>query len=795
MYNSPMMFLSRQTIFLLAFLAPAFVPRPGEAGPPVDPPHTFTLSGDHFLLDGKPFQIIAGEMHYARIPREYWRHRLRMARAMGLNTVATYVFWNYHEPRQGEFDFTSERRDLAAFIRTAAEEGLWVIIRPGPYACAEWEFGGYPWWLLRDPNLVVRGMDPEFLGAAEKYLARLGREVAPLQVTRGGPVIMVQVENEYGSFGSDRAFMEKMRDYTVAAGFDVPLFTADGPTQCRDGHLPGVLPAINGDVNPVSLRDTVRKYNGGSGPFFCPEFYPGWLDHWGEAHAVVPAGKLIPGLDALLSAGVSVNLYMLHGGTNFGFTSGANYGGRFQPQPTSYDYDAPLDEAGRPTPKYFALREVILRNLPPGARVPEPPPALPVIEIPPVELTETAPLFDGLPGPIISERTLTMEEAGVGAGYILYRTTLSSPAGGRLEIEELRDYGIVFLDGRRIADLDRRHRQKALSIPSGAGDRTLDILVENGGRINYGRQLTDNRKGITGGVTLNGAPLRGWKIYPLPLADIASWDFSGGGAGDLPAFHRGEFSLDRTGDTFLDMSAWGKGCVWVNGHNLGRFWYIGPQQTLYCPGTWLKTGRNEVVVLELGGTSASRAVSSTPAFSVRGLTRPVLDSLRGDALAPPPPSREPGTLVPDSADHVLAGTFSPGDSAQVFHFPVRTARYFCLESLSSLAGDPFASASELYLLDPSGVRLDRAGWTVPWVESEELVAEDGRAENAIDGDRESIWHTGWGSGQPPHPHSLVVDLGEETGVAGFVYLSRTGNAPGKIREFNLYLRSTPFRRK
>ncbi len=409
---------------------------------------TFTLGKEDFLLDGKPFQIIAGEMHFARIPKEYWRHRLKMARAMGLNTVATYVFWNYHEPDSGRFDFTTESRDIAAFIRTAGEEGLWVIVRPGPYACAEWEFGGYPWWLLKNDGLIVRGMDRRFLDASRRYLERLGEEVAPLQVTRGGPVIMVQVENEYGSFGADTAFMGTVRDDMIRAGFEVPLFTADGPSQCKNGHVAGVLPGINGDDNPASIRDTVRKWNAGAGPFFNPEFYPGWLDHWGEEHSTVAAEKTAAQFEGLLAGGISVSLYMFHGGTNFGFTNGANFGGHYQPQPTSYDYDAPLDEAGRPTPKYFALRDVVLRHLPAGSILPEPPPVNPVIAIPAVTLNETVPLFDQLPEPVSSEEPVPMEMIGQGTGYVLYRTTLGPGKGGELVIADLRDYGIVFLDGQ-----------------------------------------------------------------------------------------------------------------------------------------------------------------------------------------------------------------------------------------------------------------------------------------------------------------------------------------------------------
>jgi beta-galactosidase len=357
--------------------------------------HTFALGERDFLLDGKPFQIIAGEMHFARIPRPYWRHRLQMAKAMGLNTIATYVFWNFHEPLPGKFGFSTENHDIASFIRMAKEEGLWVIVRPGPYACAEWEFGGFPWWLLKEKDLLVRSKDPRFLKACERYIKALGDEIAPLQVTKGGPILMVQVENEYGSYSDDKEFMGKTRDMIVSAGIDVPLFTADGPYQCKAGYLPGVLPAINGEENAKSLRDTVKKYNDGKGPYFIPEFYPGWLDSWGEKHNIVPVQSFLGKYDSLLTEGVSVSLYMFHGGTTFGFMNGANYNKEHPilPQPSTYDYDAPLDEAGRPTPKFMAMREVIAKHLSPSVRMPDVPPANKIIAVPAFKLSEVTNLY------------------------------------------------------------------------------------------------------------------------------------------------------------------------------------------------------------------------------------------------------------------------------------------------------------------------------------------------------------------------------------------------------------------
>ncbi|MBI1808179.1 MAG: beta-galactosidase [Ignavibacteria bacterium] len=750
------------------------------------PKHTFTLGDKDFLLDGKPFQIIAGEMHFARIPKEYWRHRLKMARAMGLNTIATYVFWNYHENERGTFDFTTESRNIAEFIKIAQEEGLWVIVRPGPYACAEWEFGGYPWWLLKQKDLVVRGRDQRFLHACEKYLNRLGEEISSLQITHGGPIIMVQVENEYGSFGSDKEYMSAMRDYIRHSKFDVPLFTADGPGQCKNGSVADVLPAINGDDIAKSIRDTVNKWNHSKGPYFSPEFYPGWLDHWGEQHSIVSLDDFIGKYDTLLSEGVSISLYMFHGGTNFSFTNGANYSGHYQPQPTSYDYDAPLDEAGRPTSKYFRFRDVISRHLSNGVLLPDIPPTNPMIEIERFELKEAMNLFDALPKPVTSRTILSMEDVGQGSGYIVYRTTVNTKGEGTLVFNELRDYGIVFLNGKKVASLDRRHKQKKLTVDVSSTPAVLDILVENGGRINFGRQMTDNRKGITERVLFNGRELVGWEIFPLPMETLSSLHFTQKDISTVPAFHRGTFSVTKTGDTFLDMSGWGKGCVWINDHNLGRFWHIGPQQTLYCPGVWLNEGNNEIVVLELEDRGKR---------SVQGLNNPILNQLHPDELARSLPQRKPGVAQFNPSDMIIAGSFAEGDSEQVVRFKEISVRYVCLRSLSSLRGDPFASIAELYVLDGEGKKLDREKWNVFSVESEELSAEDGRAENSFDEDVESIWHTQWANAKPNHPHQLVIDMGKEQIISGFVYQSRRGNAPGKIKGYEWYARRQPFELK
>ncbi len=735
---------------------------------------SFVIGDSTFLLNGKPFQIISGEMHYARIPPEYWRDRLLKARSMGLNTVATYVFWNVHEPHPGQYVFDGAA-DVARFVRIAQEVGLYVILRPGPYACAEWDFGGYPAWLLADSSLKVRTGDTRFLVACHRYLGALAGQLKGLQITHGGPIILVQVENEYGSFGHDTTYVGKVRDMMRDVGFDVPLFSADGPSQIRNVRVDGVFPGVNGATGE-DIEKALRPYLP-HGPFFVPEFYPGWLDHWGEPHASVDAKETAAAFEWMLSHGISVSLYMFHGGTNFGFMNGANYGGHYQPQPTSYDYDAPLDEAGRPTAKYFLLRETIEKVLHAGktlAPVPESPPA---IAVPEIAMHRLASVADVLPRPVESERPLTMEEVGQAYGYILYRTTIDSPITGTLTLHELRDYAVVSVNGARQGSLDRRYHQDSLTIRVTSPRSTLDILVENGGRINYGSELQMNRKGITESVLLNGRPLHHWQIYSLPMDDTLMKSTGAAASTGFPAYYGGTFTLEKTGDTYLDMRGWEKGMVRVNGHNLGRYWYIGPQQTLYVPGVWLRRGTNTVTVVELEHTVDP---------VVRTRTDPILNELRPDKLKPPRPERPRGPFRFPETSLIAKGTFNAGDDPQDVGFAPVAARYVCLQSLSSQKGDHFASIAELYLLDDAKRVLPRSGWKIYTVDSEELDAEDGRAENAIDEKLQTIWHTEWGSARPDHPHYIIVDLGEVRHFSGLRYFSRRGDLPGKIKEFRVY---------
>lgn len=572
----------------------------------VTPAHTFGWQGEKFLLDGQPFLILSGEMHYPRVPRAYWRDRMKKMKAMGLNTLCTYIFWNLHEPQPGKFDF-SDNLDLAAFVRTAQEEGLWVIARPGPYICTEWEFGGFPAWLLAAPDSKVRSADARFLKAAENYMKRVGRELAPLQITRGGPVIMAQVENEYGSFGDDKVYMNAVRQMMRDAGFDITLYTSDGSgdRMLAGGTLPDVLSVINFGVgNTAKEFENFAKFRQNV-PRMCGEYWIGWFDHWGENHHTTAANKAAEGLDWMLSRGISVNLYMFHGGTSFGFMNGANFSRAYQPDISSYDYDSPLDEAGRPTEKFFVLRDVIKKYLPKDKELPALPEPLPMIEIPRFELKESAGLLaslDKLAGkPVRSEKPQTMEALGQDYGFILYRKQLDKAAKGALEITEARDYALIYQGSKRLGLLDRRLRQNKLDVELTPA-QPLDILVENMGRINFGPQLVSDRKGITEKVTLGNVELTGWEIYSLPLTDLTRLTFSPQPKPG-PAFYRGVFTVESLGDTFLDLRGWGKGAVWVNGRHLGRYWQIGPQQSVFVPGDWLKKGSNEIIVLDLEESS------------------------------------------------------------------------------------------------------------------------------------------------------------------------------------------------
>ncbi len=580
--------------------------------------HILHPAGDHFELDGQRVQIISGAIHYARVPRAYWRDRLKKAKAMGLNTIETYVFWNLHDAGPdsgpGRYDFSGQN-DVAEFIREAQQEGLYVILRPGPYVCAEWEFGGYPAWLLKDPNIKVRTSAPAFIAAASLWLHRLGQELAPLQSGNGGPIIATQVENEYGSFGSDHAYMEQIHKILLDSGFTRSmLYTADGADVLPNGSLPELPAVINFGTGSAKAEFAKLEKLRPTGPRMSGEYWAGWFDHWGEKHHTADAKLEAGELKWMLTQGYSVNLYMFHGGTSFGWMNGANTSGKeYQPTVTSYDYDAPVSESGELTPKYFLLRDAIQQAT--GKQPPAPPVAIPARAFASVPLVSSAPLFNTLPKPIQSNEIQSMEALGQGYGYILYRTTIDAAQSGELKLDELHSYAQVYLDGKLAGTLDRRLAQSALTLTIPHDRTRLDILVENTGRVNFGHQFPMERAGITHQVTLAGKPLEGWSIYPLPMQQTDQLPFAKA-ACEGACFYEGDFDVDHPADTFLDTRGLGKGMVWVNGTPLGRFWKIGPQGALYLPAPFLKAGRNRIVVFDLEGKA-----NPTLSFS----DKPILD--------------------------------------------------------------------------------------------------------------------------------------------------------------------------
>lgn len=599
--------MGRRRFLAVSGLAPLAATLPVTAGHGFG----FTADGSGFLLDGEPFQIRSGEMHPARIPVEYWRHRVTMARAMGLNTVSIYVMWNYVEPRPGEFDFRTERRDVVRFIRLCQAEGMWVLLRPGPYVCGEWDLGGIPPYLLADADIRLRVHDDaRYMAAVRRYVGELAPRIRPLMVGNGGPVLMVQVENEYGSYGSDPAYLEQLRQLWLDQGIDGPFYTEDGLGQLERNHsnVSGGAIALSGGDAP-SIAAARAAYP--TVPAMAGEVYPGWLTHWGEQNLAGPS-DVSGDLKAFMANGESFNLYMVHGGTSFGFYAGANandLSGAYQPDITSYDYAAPITEQGVATPQYHAYRDLIagyLKTTPPA--IPDPKPTIAPAAVTP---TVYASLWDNLPNAVTSPEPKPFEMLGQSYGFALYRTTIAD--AGSLDIRWVHDYATVFVDGHYqggfsrplIPDAEAKklnvtNNNAPLTLTTAGG--TLDILVEGLGRTNYGQAIVD-RKGILESVSLQGQQLTGWQIFPLPLDDVGRLQPVVGDPNRPGLFFRAALDLATTGDTYLDLSGWTKGVAWVNGHNLGRYWEIGPQRRLFCPAPWLRPGRNEIVLFDLHQTT------------------------------------------------------------------------------------------------------------------------------------------------------------------------------------------------
>lgn len=748
--------------------------------------HTFSIGDKTFLLDGKPFLIKAAEMHYTRIPAEYWEHRIQMCKALGMNTICIYAFWNIHEQKEGEFDFKGQN-DIAAFCRLAQKHGMYIMLRPGPYVCSEWEMGGLPWWLLKKKDIKLRTNDVYFLERTKLFMNEIGKELADLQVSRGGNIIMVQVENEYGAYATDKEYIANIRDIVKGAGFtDVPLFQCDWSSTFQRNGLDDLVWTINfGTGANIDAQFKKLQEARPNAPLMCSEFWSGWFDHWGRKHETRDAETMVSGIKDMLDRHISFSLYMTHGGTTFGHWGGAN-SPAYSAMCSSYDYDAPISEAGWATPKYYKLREMMMQYADSAQVIPDVPAAYPVIEIPEFELKEVAPLFDNLPEPKLSEDIKPMEQFDQGWGTILYRTSLPEvKEGTTLLIDEVHDWAQVYADGKLLGRLERRRGQNSLVLPSLQKGTRLDILVEAMGRVNFDVAIHD-RKGITNKVELltetDKKELKNWEVYSFPVDyDFAeSKKYAEGEKLDAPAYYRATFELDRVGDVFLDMQTWGKGMVWVNGKAMGRFWKIGPQQTLFMPGCWLKKGKNEIIVLDLLGPEKA---------TVSGLKKPILDMLRAEASATHRTKGQNLNLKGEKS--VAVGELTAGNGWQEVKFGKTVAgHYFCLEALSAQDGKDNAAVAEFYLLDENGKPLPRQHWKIEYADSESTSWGNFTADKIYDLQESTYWSTRDGD---KYPHRFVINLGEDVKVSGFRYLPRAEESyPGMIKKYKAYVKSTPF---
>ena len=570
---------------------------------------TFEIGEHDYVLDGRPMQIISGALHYFRVHPDLWADRIRKARLMGLNTIETYVAWNFHSPERGQFD-TSGQRDLGRFLDLIAAEGLHAIVRPGPYICAEWDNGGLPAWLFAQTGAAVRENEPAYMAAVAEYFAQVLPTVASRQVTRGGPVLMVQVENEYGAYGQDKEYLRALVRLIRAGGIEVPLFTCDqaNDTMLERGGLPELHKTATFGSRSAQRLATLRTHQP-TGPLMCMEFWDGWFDSWGLEHHVEPVEDTAQELDILLRAGASVNFYMFHGGTNRGFTNGANDKGKYMPITTSYDYDAPLSEHGAATAKFHALRDVIARYAPVPAELPQAPAPAPVHD---VLLDQHVPLWDALAHLGVAcawDRLPTTDEMGHWSGLMVYRTEIE-PDDGVLVVEDVRDRAVVFLDHEPVGVLSRTEGMKVLALPRRDGQ--LELVLEDQGRVDYGPRLGEP-KGLIGPARTAVRKLTEWEVIPLALEKLSAAltatlrgaprvDEQGLVVG--PAFRRGTISTVAGTDHFLRTDGWTHGLVWFNGVLLGRYSSAGPTRTLHVPGP-LVTGQDEVVLLELQGASGA----------------------------------------------------------------------------------------------------------------------------------------------------------------------------------------------
>ncbi len=784
---------------------------------------TFTVGENTFLLNGQPFTVKAAEVHYPRIPRPYWEHRIQMCKALGMNAVCIYIFWNIHEQQEGVFDFT-ENNDVAEFCRLAQKNGMYVIVRPGPYVCAEWEMGGLPWWLLKKKDIRLRERDPYFMERVKIFEEKVGEQLKPLTIQNGGPIIMVQVENEYGSYGEDKPYVSEIRDCLRSIyGKELELFQCDWSSNFEKNGLEDLTWTMNFGTG-ANIDQQFRRLGElrPKAPKMCSEFWSGWFDKWGARHETRPAKDMVAGMDEMLSKGISFSLYMTHGGTSFGHWAGANSPG-FAPDVTSYDYDAPINEWGFPTPKFWELRKMMQKYskkaLPSVPKAP-----MPIITVPKFELTEFAPLYNGFDfgyeGRWHEGMPQTFEEMDMGWGAVLYSTRLPEiPKPEEADWTatltlDAHDFAQVFIDGKYIGKIDRVKNEKSLSLPPVSRGQELQILVEGMGRINFGRAIKDF-KGLVGKPTItvnvkshfgiDGAEIvytpTMWENMRIPddyevAVRAFEWQKEkpntresismmrlgrtmryARDSEDLifgRGYYRGYFDLRKVGDTFLNFEKWGKGQVWVNGHAMGRIWSIGPQQTLYVPGCWLKKGKNEVIVLDIVGPKEA---------VVWGQAEPELNKLQLEK------SNKHNNIgdKPDlnSATPVATGSFKAGNGWQTVRFGAqKKGRYLALECLSTQKQGDRTAIAELYLQGQDGKRLSREPWKTKYANSED-EAGNNLGDKAFDLQESTYWQTERGQSGP---HLLVIDLGSEQTVTALEYLPRAEQgAPGSIKDYKVFV--------
>ncbi len=798
----------RKIITLLSLMAALLVATPSFAQKAKG---TFEAGNGTFLLNGKPFVVKAAEIHYPRIPKPYWEHRIKMCKALGMNTVCIYIFWNIHEQREGEFDFTGNN-DVAEFCRLAQKNGMYVIVRPGPYVCAEWEMGGLPWWLLKKKDIRLRERDPYFMERVKMFEQKVGEQLAGLTIQNGGPIIMVQVENEYGSYGEDKPYVSEIRDCLRGIyGKELALFQCDWSSNFEKNGLDDLTWTMNFGTG-ANINDQFRRLGElrPNAPKMCSEFWSGWFDKWGARHETRPAKDMVDGMDEMLSKGISFSLYMTHGGTSFGHWAGANSPG-FAPDVTSYDYDAPINEYGHATPKFWELRKMMEKYNDGKALPAVPKDVAPIITVPKFELKEFSSIFNGEDSqfklPIRKEGGLmTFEEMDMGWGSMLYTTTMPEIPAQSVITADFHDFAQVFINGKYIGKIDRVKNEKSLTLPPVKKGDELEILVEAMGRINFGRAIKDF-KGIVGEVAIT-AEVEGiettwkpqnWVKFGLPdsyekaadafvhnndytkaenegqrLGKKPQWNVDGLDLVSKRGYYRGYFNLTKVGDTFLNFETWGKGQVWVNGHALGRIWSIGPQQTLYVPGCWLKKGKNEIIVLDVLGPKEA---------VVWGQAEPELNKLQLEK------SNKHNNIgdKPDlnSATPAATGAFNAGNGWQTVKFNApQKGRYLAIECTSTQDGKAQVAIAELYLQGTDGKRISREPWTTKYANSEE---ENGNhtGDKVYDLQESTYWQT---EKSATLPHLLVIDLGSEQTISALEYLPRAEQgAPGSVKNYKIYL--------